>query len=738
MPLHAQPAIALSDAPHNRRIRQRLPAVDLIAFLILALMVGLGASVALGGIVLLLAGNADAAELERVAMRPAESRQGTLLFRADGPDGAGQTFAAPLLHTDVRIGVSGPLAHAVVRQTFRNPADDWFEGIYVFPLPDQAAVSAFRIRVGERVIEGEVKERGQAQAIYQQAKANGQRAALLDQQRPNLFTTRVANIGPRQEVVVEIEYRESLRFEQVPGNGVAGRYSLRFPMVVGPRYIPGGPVADEERGEAGGGTDQVPDAGLITPPVLVSRDGQAVPGLNPVTIQVTLDAGVPVAAVDSPYHRIVVDAPSASRRGVRLNEGSTPANRDFVLNWTLAGDKAPRSVLFLEPGKDRDHALLMLMPPAPFDGAPRLPREVVFVIDTSGSMSGESIQQARDALALALRRLQPEDRFNLIEFNSTAHALFDGAMPADEVHLARAARWVQRLKADGGTEMAAALKLALDGGRHPGRVRQVVFLTDGAVGNEAALFELIAQRLGDSRLFTVGIGSAPNGHFMTRAAEVGRGSFTYIGKVEEVAERMGALFSKLESPVVTDIQVAWPAGAEAEAWPRPIPDLYLGEPVVVAAALAKGTTGEVVVSGHAGAIAWKSSLSLVQANPGTGVGSLWARRKIAALMASRQLGVGEEEVRRQVIPLAIDYRLASQYTSFVAVDRTPVRPLEVELKRGQLPTQLPHGWDAQAVFGELPQTATDAPLHTLMGAAALLLAGVAQLARRIRRGRYTA
>lgn len=734
MPLHAQPALALPEAPHNRRIGPRLPALDLIAFVMLALIVGLGASVALGGIVLFLAGNAQAADIERVTMAPSQARQGTLLFRAGGPDGAGQTFAAPLLHTDVRIAVSGPLAHAVVRQTFRNPADDWFEGIYVFPLPDQAAVSAFRIRVGERVIEGEVKERGQAQQIYQQAQANGQRAALLDQQRPNMFTTKVANIGPRQEVVVEIEYRESLRFEQVPGSGVAGRYSLRFPMVVAPRYIPGGPVADGEQG----GTDQVPDAARITPPVLVAADGQPVPGLNLVTIQVSLDAGVPVAAVESPYHPVVVEAPSASRRSVRLNQGSTPANRDFVLNWTLAGDKAPRSVLFLEPGKERDHALLMLMPPTPFDAAPRQPREVVFVIDTSGSMSGESIAQARDALALAVRRLQAGDRFNLIEFNSTAHALFDAAVPADEAHLARAVRWVERLKADGGTEMAAALKLALDGSRQAGRMRQVVFLTDGAVGNEAALFELIAQRLGDSRLFTVGIGSAPNGHFMTRAAEVGRGSFTYIGKVEEVGERMGALFAKLESPVVTDIQVAWPKGAEAEAWPNPIPDLYLGEPVVVTAALARGTAGEVVVSGQAGEMAWKSSLALAEANPANGVGSLWARRKIAALMASRQLGAREEDVRRQVIPLAIDYRLASQYTSFVAVDRTPARPLEAELKRGQMPTQLPHGWDAQAVFGELPQTATDAPLHTLLGAAALLLAGVAQLARRLRRGRLTA
>lgn len=739
MPTPSQTTLPLPDHCPHRSIFRGLAALDMVAYLLLIFFAALGFSVVLGGVVLLLAGSASAAEPEGVAMAPAQARQGTLLFDAHGPDGAGQRVAAPLLHTDVAITVSGPLAHTRVRQTFRNHADEWFEGVYVFPLPEQAAVSAFRIRVGSQLIEGVVQERRQAQATYQLARAQGQRAALLDQQRPNLFATRVANIGPRQEVVVEIEYRETLAFEQTPaGAGRAGRYTLRFPMVVGPRYLPGGPLADEgSETAAPGGTDPLPDAGRITSPVLVAADGQPVPGLNPVSIQVSLDAGVPVATLESPYHPILVDAPGPNRRRVRLNPGSTPANRDFVLTWTLAGEQAPRSVLFLEPGKTRDHAVLMLMPPTPYSGAPRLPREVIFVIDTSGSMSGESIQQARQALALALGRLNPDDRFNLIEFNTTAHALFDGAVPAEPAHLARAIRWVKGLKADGGTEMAAALTLALDGGRQPGRVRQVVFLTDGAVGNEAALFDLIARRLGDSRLFTVGIGSAPNGHFMTRAAEVGRGSFTYIGKVEEVGRGMGALFARLESPVVTDIRVDWPAGAEAEAWPKPIPDLYLGEPVVLAAALVKGTRGAITVHGQAGDIGWQSSIALADASQGEGMGSLWARRKIAALMASRQLGAREEEVRDKVIPLAIDYQLTSPYTSFVAVDRSPLRPPDADLKSGKLPSQLPQGWDAQAVFGELPQGATDAPLHTLLGAAALLLAGVAQLARRIRRGRFT-
>jgi Ca-activated chloride channel family protein len=658
------------------------------------------AVVAAYGVLLLGVGAARAATL--VPMKAADAACGTLLLKSNDN---GETFAVPLLATDVDIRVSGMVARATVRQRFRNPHPEWFEGIYVFPLPENAAVDHLRMRVGDRVIDGEIRERQAAKAEYQTAKKTGRRATLLEQERPNVFTSSVANVGPGEEIEVELEYQQSLRYEQA-------RYSLRFPMVVGPRYIPGTPDASLMGAGWSPGTDQVPDAARITPPVL--RPGESAKPMNPVTLRVSLEAGVPLAAVESSYHPVRVRETSPSAREVEL-EGETYATRDFELAWTVAPDRAPRVALFAERKGERHYGLLMVMPPAGGRPAASLPREVIFVIDTSGSMHGASILQATEALALAVGRLGPRDRFNAIEFNSTATALFGDARPATAENLALAARWIRGLRAQGGTEMATALKLALNGRESPDRVRQVIFLTDGAVGNEETLFRLIAERLGDSRLFTVGIGSAPNSHFMTKAAQTGRGTFTYIGRPDEVQRKMGELFAKLESPVLKNVRVEWPGGAKVEAWPKRLPDLYLGEPVVVTAALARAE-GEIVVSGTLGDAPWRATVPVAAAAEGRGMGALWARDKIAALLDSLRENAPEPEVRSAVVDLALTHHLVTKYTSLVAIDRTPVRPDAAALKSAALPTNLPDGWTYAAVFGELPQGATDARFNLLFGA----------------------
>lgn len=696
--------------PNDTRTRDRLVIVDLIAYVVLAFGIGLATAVVLGGVVLLLAQDARAAE--PVSMKPAQVQQGTLLLKANG-----ETLAVPAVATDAEIRVSGIVARAVVRQTYRNPYDEWFEGIYVFPLPENAAVDHMRVKVGRRVIEGDVRERRAARAQYEQAKSSGKQTALVEQERPNIFTTSVANIPPRGEIVVEIEYQQTLKHD-------AGSFSLRFPMVVGPRYIPGKPAEGQGHGWSPN-TDQVPDAARITPPVL-HPDRHA--PTNPVRLKVVLDAGAPLARVDSAYHPVTMREAEGGGRIVELAAGEVPANKDFELKWTPAAGHAPQAALFTEKHGDRQYALLMVMPPAKEVAAPRLPREVIFVIDTSGSMSGSSIAQAREALELAVARLGEQDSFNVIEFNSTARALYPDARPATAANRRHAVEFVRRLRAQGGTEMALALNLALNGRENPGRVRQVIFLTDGAVGNEDGLFRLIRDKLGDSRLFTVGIGSAPNSHFMGKAAQTGRGSFTYIGKIEEVKEKMGGLFAKLESPVLKGIEIAWPGSVEA--WPKRIPDLYLGEPIVVSAAL-DVTEGEIRLSGLRGDAPWQAVLPLAEARSGSGMGVLWAREKIASLIDSLREDGKEDAVRDAVVEVALAHHLVSKYTSLVAVDKTPVRPNEDELKSGAIPTNLPEGWEFEKVFGELPQGATDSRWNLLAGLLTLLLAaGLYATARR--------
>ncbi|HEV8615402.1 MAG TPA: marine proteobacterial sortase target protein [Methylomirabilota bacterium] len=650
--------------------------------------------------------------------RPRRVTEGTLLWRT-GQQPSPQP--APMLATDVELRVTGMVVRATVKQWFTNPSVEWVEGIYVFPLPDDAAVDHLRMRVGDRTIEGVIRERAAAKATYEQAKQQGKHASLVEQERPNIFTTSIANISPGATIAVEIEYQHAVAYD-------AGRFRLRFPMVVGPRYIPAS--ADPEGGDRGGDPDtDADDAARITPPVQP-------PGhrpINPVSLRVELDPGVPLAGVESSYHAIHTTPLRDGRYEITLEQASVPADRDFELVWRPAAGATPAVVLLTEQIGDEVFALLMVMPPASGVAA-RVPREVIFVLDHSGSMAGASIEQARAALTLALGRLGPGDTFNVVRFNHRTDSLFAGAQPATPLNLRAAERYVAAIRAEGGTEMLPALLRALDGQERSERLRQVIFLTDGAVGNEAQLFRAIHERLGDSRLFTIGIGSAPNSHFMRDAARLGRGTFTYIGSPAEVQARMVALFRKLESPALSGAELDLGAGVDAEILPSPIPDLYLGEPVVVAMK-ARTLPSRAVLRGRLGGTPWERDVPLRQAGDGSGVAAHWARAKIAALLDQRVGGDRDEETRIAVIDVALRHHLVSAYTSLVAVDVTPVRPGDAELRSHELATNLPQGWDYAAVFG-LGQGATGGPFDVATGLGALLAA--AALCVYVRRARLRA
>jgi len=668
-----------------------------------ALYSGVLGGLALGLLVLLLAPRAGAAGVE----------SGLRLYGADRED----FVQAPQLQTDVFIQVTGMLARVRVEQRFRNPGAAWVEGIYVFPLAEDAAVDRLRLRYAGRLIEGEVQERQQARRTYDKARAAGTGAGLLDQQRANVFTTSVANIPPAAEVEVSIEYQQQVRW-------LDGEFSLRFPTVVGPRYIPGVPLPGEATVPAGHGwavdTDQVPDASRITPPVAAGADDR----LNPLRITAELAIGLPLADLVSPYHPIDVVQTGHGRYRAVLAHGSAVADRDFVLRWRPAPAQQPTAALFAETWRGRHYALLTVMPPEPAAVPRDIGRELILVVDTSGSMHGDSIEQARAALLDALGRLRPGDRFNIIAFNQSTAALYRHAVPADPVHLQQARRYVAGLEAEGGTEMLPAMRLALRDTRPSGLLRQVVFVTDGAVGNEAALFRAVAEDIGDSRLFAVGIGSAPNALFMNRAAGLGRGTFTYIGSSNEVETKVGALFRQLASPVLTDVRLHWQTAdgqAAPQQTPQTLPDLYAGEPLVVA--VQSGAAPQAVeIEGWLGERRWRHSVDLQGGASAAGVHALWARRRIDDWLGRLVVGEDPDTVRDAVLALALEHQLVSRYTSLVAVDRTPSRPPGSALDSAPLATRLPAGWSADAVFGRLPGTATPAALYLWLGLSAIALA----------------
>lgn len=623
-----------------------------------------------------------------VLVKPDDMGTGALLLKTTED---GKYLEAPRLKTDVTITVTGPTARATITQRFENPSDKWVEGVYVYPLPQNSAVDTLRMQVGDRFLEGDVKERVEAREIYERAAAAGYKATLIEQQRPNMFTNSVANIGPHETIVVQIEYQEAVRLD-------GDKFELRVPLVVGPRYIPKPEVAMVNvatENPAIAVRDRVPDAEKITPPVLHPKFGK----INPVSLSVALKSGVSLAAIESAFHTVKIDRVDEKTANIAL-DGEVPADRDFVLSWRLAANAVPQATIFRETIGGKNYYLAMVVPPAGKTVAKRTPREAIFVIDNSGSMSGESMTQAKKALEMALGKLKPEDRFNVIRFDDTFDVLFKEAVPANATNIGIAERFVRGLEANGGTEIYAALKAALadSAPTDKSRLRQVIFLTDGAVGNEDEVLKEIGVSLGRSRLFTVGIGSAPNTYLMDHIARLGRGTFTHIGSESEVDARMTELFAKLESPVMTDLKVVT-SGVTLETWPNPVPDLYTGEPVVLTA-VTDATSGEVKLEGRMGASPWTTSLNLSDAVEGKGVSKLWARAKIGAIEASRYKGANEGDVDAGVLKVALDHHLVSRLTSLVAVDVTPSRPAGESLSSHDMPTNLPHGWNFEKVFGE--------------------------------------
>ena len=644
---------------------------------------------------------------------PLDARQGELLFKSITETGS--YIPAAHLSQDIKIYISGLTARTVVKQHFVNNTDQWQEAVYVFPLPDESAVDTLQMKIGDRLIIGEVKEKKEAQKVYEKAKYDGRKASLLVQERPNIFTMAVANIGPGEKIEVTIEFSQIVNLS----NGI---FSLRFPMVVAPRYIPGQELFQNEEDVQFSGTgwsvntDQVQDGSRITPPVALNGAGS----LNPVRLTLELAAGFKVARMESLYHGISV---KDQEKGIKLVHftGEVKADRDFVIEWEAEKLQTPQAALFVQHYKNNDYLLLMLTPPSlsTENGSP--PREMIFVLDTSGSMAGPSIVQARKALVLAISRLTEQDRFNVIEFNSTASRLFIQAERGDASHKERAVEFVHGLRAEGGTEIASAFDLALDGKNNHQRLRQVIFLTDGSVGNEDKLFRIIQSRLGDSRLFTIGIGAAPNAFFMSRAATVGRGTYTYIGKVDEVHKKMTALFNKLERPAITDIKLISNSGKQMEYYPNPVPDLYQGEHLLVAVKAPDGVT-DLQVSGLADGKPWQRTISSDQYASRPGISTLWARKKIRNTMDSRSYGVEEKDIRQQVLATALSHHLISKYTSLVAIEQQISRPSRSDLKQHPIKTNLPAGWQANKIFAGTAKTATPAQLQIIVGFFLLLIA----------------
>ncbi len=592
----------------------------------------------------------------------------------------GEYRSLTLDNTTFDVDVFGLLATVTVKQTFTNHNSDWIsEGVYAYPLADMSALYQLKMTIGQRVIEGEIHEKQQAEQIYQEAKKAGLTATMVKQYRPNIFTSDIANIAPFETISIELKYQQSLRYDN-------GYFELQLPMSIKSRYIP----------------DSY-DARL---PMHSNVDNSR---QRHITVQ--LDAGFELDEVRSLYHEVEIQSEFETQQ-VSLSDNQIYDSHDFVLRWYPALGQRPQTALFSEIKDGFEYSLLMVMPPEQTEKISQK-RNMTFIMDTSGSMHGVALEQAKDALLYALSELPEDGYFNVIDFDSTAKALFPQSMPASPEYVMKALSFVDGFSSDGGTNMAPALQIAMsEANIKPDLLNQIIFLTDGSVGNEAAIFDQIAKDIGEARLFTIAIGPAPNNYFMNKAAMFGRGSYTQIADLNLVDESMRDVFDKLSSPAMTDLEVTWHANDAVQS-PQLIPDLYVGQPLVITSKTPMknklgGSTFDVSGMQHGGKQAWSESLRLAHDGRTTGIARLWARNQVEDWMDDLMLGGNRDLLKENIIDLALKHHLVTEFTALVAVDKTPDLTRQAQAKAAQsarhqsLPfPQTALGWKGQMLLGFL-------------------------------------
>jgi Ca-activated chloride channel family protein len=595
----------------------------------------------------------------------------------------------PLKHTDVKAEVSGFLSRVTVTQEFENSFKEKIEAVYTFPLPQAAAVDDMTMTVGDRTVRGRILRREEAQAVYEAAKTNGQVASLLDQERPNIFTQSVANIMPGERVVVTISYVETLKYED-------GAYEFVFPMVVAPRYIPG-----TAAGTNPGGTTRVPDASKITPPVAPkgTRAG------HDISLEVTLDAGVPLDGVESKSHEIEIERPNGWSARVQLKKRDEIPNRDFVLRYEVAGGRIADAML-THRAERGGFFTFILQPPERVTIADVTPKEIVFVLDTSGSMGGFPIEKAKEAMKLALDGLNPQDTFNLITFAGDTRILFPKPVPATRGNLAKAQAFLAASEGSGGTEMMTAIKAALDPSDAQDHIRVVCFMTDGEVGNDEEIISEV-QKHPNARVFAFGIGSSTNRFLLDKIAEEGRGEVEYVGLSDDGSLAARRFHERVRSPLLTDISVDWAGLPVADVYPKRIPDLFSAKPVILTGRYTKGGSGVIRLKGKMSGREFVREIPVelpeTEARHDV-LATLWARTRVSDLMSQdyreqQQESKAHADLKETITQLGLEYRLMTQFTSFVAVEEMTVTEGGVP-RRIEVPVEMPEGMNRETTFGE--------------------------------------
>jgi Ca-activated chloride channel family protein len=569
----------------------------------------------------------------------------------------------PLKESKADINIAGVIAHVRVTQTYQNTGQKPLEAIYVFPGSTRSAVFGMTMTVGDRVIKANINKKEQARKVYEAAKEQGKTASLLEQHRPNVFQMNVANILPGDTVKVELDYTELV----VPTNGT---YELVYPAVVGPRY-----AGEQTSGETWHKNSYLSGEGGKAEPFRYQANAR-------------IAAGMPIAKVASPSHTIQPSFQSSSTASLSVNEG----DRDFVIRYQLRGAKIQTGLLRFE-GDDENFFLLMMQPPKAVARDAMPPREYVFIVDVSGSMTGFPLDVSKKLVSDLLRGLRPEDSFNILFFEAGSYQLSPRSLAASPANIKRAMQVLTERRGGGGTNMLAALKKALAMPANRDASRTFVAVTDGFVTVEDEAFQTVRKNLGKANFFAFGIGSSVNRHLIEGLARAGMGE-PFVVLNQKQAPSQAQRFRKLiESPALTNIKVSYDGFSAYDVEPVAVPDLMAERPLVVFGKYQGGGTGTVTVKGTTGKGAFQESIPVagtMPANTNRALRYLWARHRIAGL-SDRLVHSGNSELETEITNLGLKYSLLTKYTSFVAVDNTREHAPNPDLVTVRQPLYEPQG-----------------------------------------------
>ena len=572
----------------------------------------------------------------------------------------------PLKHTDVKASVAGYIATVDVTQQFHNPYASKIEAVYQFPLPHDAAVSEFVMEVGpphaRRRIRGVIRDKEQAQRIYEHAKRQGHNAALLEQVRPNIFEQKVANIEPGKQIDIQVRYFNTLDYHD-------GWYEFVFPMTIGPRYNPPyskdpiHPVAHQGRG--GWQVAGHPQAGKGTTISYLRPNERSG---HDIAVSLDIDAGVSIEQAKCITHTVTArkHGEDNNRLSVQLSPKDTIPNKDFVFRFRVAGKELKTGLVKHVDAQGRGYFSLMMIPPVDLMHLQRQPMEMIFVVDCSGSMKGAPMRQCKEAMHHALNQLGPHDTFQIIRFSENASALGRRPLSVTPGNFRKARQYINDLSGTGGTEMLEGIKAALDMPQDRHRYRVVTFMTDGKIGNEEQVLKEMNRRMREARVFSFGVGSSVNRYLLEEMAKAGRGTAAYLLPNDSGKEVMQLYFDRVSRPALSDLSIRYGGATVAQVYPSTLPDVFVGRPVIVTGRYS-GDLRTIDIQGRAGGQQLSMKLDGRESAAHPSLSQVWARRKIEDLSDRfRTQGIGglEHEIRGT----ALEYGLVSAYTSYIAVD----------------------------------------------------------------------